>query len=108
MRESLLIIILYSVSSCSPPRIALLTAGCKGLVHHCQNKVVIVVVVNDCEFKALIVLSLGMFFQILYYFVLIFLYRENGLEPDLDSYGALLIVYGEAGNLEAILKVFSI
>ena len=31
--------------------------------------------------------------------------RENGFEPDLDSYSPLLLVYGEAGNLEAILKV---
>ena len=34
--------------------------------------------------------------------------RENGLEPDIDSYAALLIVYGEAGDMEAIMKVFII
>ena len=32
-------------------------------------------------------------------------YRENGLEPDLDSYTALLAMYGEAGDMESILKV---
>ena len=50
------------------------------------------------------VISFKMFSKFLYYFF----YRENGFEPDLDSYSALLVVYGEAGNLEAILKVFII
>lgn len=44
----------------------------------------------------------------IYIFLNFFFLRENGFEPDLDSYGALLIVYGEAGNLEAIMKVFII
>ena len=35
------------------------------------------------------------------------LYRENGLEPDLDSYTALLAMYGEAGDMESIMKVSS-
>ena len=36
------------------------------------------------------------------------LYRENGLEPDLDSYTALLAMYGEAGDMESIMKVSSL
>ena len=52
------------------------------------------------------VLSFSMFFSN-FVFVNIFC-RENGFEPDLDSYSPLLLVYGEAGNLEAILKVFII
>ena len=31
--------------------------------------------------------------------------RENGLEPELDSYTALLGIYGEAGDMEAIMSV---
>ena len=31
--------------------------------------------------------------------------RENGLEPELDSYTALLGIYGEGGNMEAIMTV---
>lgn len=31
--------------------------------------------------------------------------RENGLEPELDSYTALLGIYGEAGDMEAIMTV---
>ena len=36
------------------------------------------------------------------------LYRENGLEPDLDSYTALLAMYGEAGDMDSIMKVSSL
>jgi len=36
------------------------------------------------------------------------LYREKGLEPDLDSYTALLAMYGEAGDMESIMKVSSL
>ena len=36
------------------------------------------------------------------------IYRENGLEPDLDSYTALLAMYGEAGDMESIMKVSSL
>ena len=38
---------LYCVSLSSPPRIAVLTAGYKGLFHNCKNKVHVVVVVVD-------------------------------------------------------------
>ena len=37
---------LYCVSLSSPPRIAVLTAGYKGLFHNCKNKVHVVVVVG--------------------------------------------------------------
>ena len=37
--------------------------------------------------------------------LLLMLNRENGLEPELDSYTALLGIYGEAGDMEAIMSV---
>lgn len=44
-------------------------------------------------------------FLIFHQLIDIFFYRENGLEPDLDSYTALLAIYGEAGDMESIMKV---
>ena len=34
-----------------------------------------------------------------------FLHRENKLEPDINSYTALLVVHAEAGNVEGIMEV---
>ena len=34
-----------------------------------------------------------------------FLLRENKLEPDINSYTALLVVHAEAGNVEGIMEV---
>ena len=34
-----------------------------------------------------------------------FLRRENKLEPDINSYTALLVVHAEAGNVEGIMEV---
>ena len=31
--------------------------------------------------------------------------RENGLQPDVDSYTALVAMYGEAGDMDSIMKV---
>ena len=51
--------------------------------------------------KASILILIKQFIQI----QIFFLRRENKLEPDINSYTALLVVHAEAGNVEGIMEV---
>ena len=51
--------------------------------------------------KASILILIKQFIQI----QIFFLHRENKLEPDINSYTALLVVHAEAGNVEGIMEV---
>ena len=51
--------------------------------------------------KASILILMKQFMQIQFFF----LHRENKLEPDINSYTALLVVHAEAGNVEGIMEV---
>ena len=51
--------------------------------------------------KASILILMKQFMQI----QIFFLHRENKLEPDINSYTALLVVHAEAGNVEGIMEV---
>ena len=51
--------------------------------------------------KASILILIKQFMQIQFFF----LHRENKLEPDINSYTALLVVHAEAGNVEGIMEV---
>ena len=51
--------------------------------------------------KASILILIKQFMQI----QIFFLHRENKLEPDINSYTALLVVHAEAGNVEGIMEV---
>ena len=52
--------------------------------------------------NASILILIKQFIQIQIFF---FLHRENKLEPDINSYTALLVVHAEAGNVEGIMEV---
>ena len=51
--------------------------------------------------NASILILMKQFMQIQFFF----LHRENKLEPDINSYTALLVVHAEAGNVEGIMEV---